>query len=159
LVRAGIAPVDIDRVPVGARLEFVALADGLAPRRGVVPAGASWESGGGKPRFELAIQLERSRAAAGALDPWPPAEPGTSVGGEGPPGSVHIVTTPRGADVWMVAGQGPEAKIEALPCGSPVELLVATTEGVPLRRKLRVEAAQMAPAPDARLVTTRVSAR
>ncbi len=33
LVRSGVAPVDVDRVPSGARLEFVALVDGYAPRK------------------------------------------------------------------------------------------------------------------------------
>jgi hypothetical protein len=117
LVRSGVAPVDVDRVPSGARLEFVALVDGYAPRRGVVPQGAEWDGTGRKPRFELPIQLEKSRARAGVLDPWPLAEPGSVVGGQGTPGIVHVVTSPRGAEVWMVAGGAAEAKLES-PCGS-----------------------------------------
>ena len=38
----GQAPVDIDHMPVGARLEFVATAEGYAPKRTVVPAGYVW---------------------------------------------------------------------------------------------------------------------
>src|SRR5258708_7660210 len=104
LVRSGVAPVDVDRVPSGARLEFVALVDGYAPRRGVVPRGVEWDDKEGKPRFELPIQLEKSRAKSGALDAWPSAEPGSVVGGQGRTGTVHVVTRPRAAEGWMVTG-------------------------------------------------------
>jgi hypothetical protein len=160
LVRSGVAPVDVERVPSGARLEFVALADGYAPRRGVVPQGASWDAPNGKPRFELPIQLEKSKAKTGAIDPWPPAEPGTVVGGQGPPGTVHVVTSPRGAEVWMVAGGGPEAKIESLPCGNAMELLVAgMQQGQPTRRRLHVEAQRLTAEPSASSITGRISAK
>ena len=76
LVRSGVAPIDVERVPSGTRLEFVALSDGFAPRRGVVPQGASWDTLNGKPRFELPIQLEKAKAKPGSLDPRPPADPG-----------------------------------------------------------------------------------
>jgi hypothetical protein len=159
LVRSGVAPIDVERVPSGARLEFVATSDGYAPRRAVIPQGATWESVGGKPRFELAIQLERSRAKAGALDAWPPAEPGTAVGGNGSPGNVHVVTTPRGAEVWMVAGGGPETTMGALPCGTGLELLVAGgAQGQPFRRRLRVDGSQLTPEGSTSSVTARVSA-
>jgi hypothetical protein len=159
LVRSGLAPVDAERVPTGARLEFVALADGYAPRRGVVPQGAPWDTPNGRPRFELPIVLEKSRAKSGALDPWPPAEPGSVVGGQGAPGTVHVVTSPRGAEVWMVAGGGPEAKIESLPCGAAMDLLVAgTQQGQPVRRRLHVEASSLTPEPSSHTVTGRISA-
>src|SRR5262249_7168408 len=128
--------------------------------RAVVPSGTDWETSAGKPRFELAIQLEKSRAKAGVLDGWPSAEPGSVVGGQGAPGTVHVVTSPRGAEVWMVAGGAPESKIEALPCGAGLELLVAgTAQGQPFRRRLRVDAAQLTPDPAATSITGRVSAR
>jgi hypothetical protein len=159
LVRSGIAPVDVERLPSGARLEFVALTDGYAPRRGVVPQGAAWDTVNGKPRFELPIQLEKSHAKGGTLDPWPAADPGSVVGGQGPPGTVHLVTSPKGAEVWMVAGGSPEAKLEALPCGAGMELLVAgTAQGQHFRRRLRVDASQLTPEPAANAATGRVSA-
>ena len=159
LVRSGAAPVDVERVPSGTRLEFVALADGYAPRRAVIPQGAPWEVTNGKPRFELPIQLEKSRAKNGALDPWPPSEPGTVVGGQGATGTVHVVTSPRGAEVWMVAGGGPETKLESLPCAAGMEIMVAATQqGQPIRRRLRVEAARLTPEPGAYTVTNRISA-
>jgi hypothetical protein len=126
LIRSGQAPIDVPDMPVGARLEFVATAEGFAPKRVVVPAGAPWDNGAdGKPRFEAGVQLEKSRARAGANDPWPSGEPGSQVGGQGAPGTVHVVATPRGAEIWMLVGMGPEAQIEQLHCGQDFDVLVA----------------------------------
>jgi hypothetical protein len=126
LLREGQAPVDVERMPVGTRLEFVATAEGYAPKRVVVPAGASWDtSADGKPRFETALQLDRSRARPGTNDPWPAGEPGSAVGGQGPPGTVHVVATPRGAEIWMLAGIGPEAKIDHVRCDVDLDVLLA----------------------------------
>ncbi len=146
LLRLGQAPVDIDRMPVGARLEFVATAEGFAPKRSIVPAGATWDSGAdGRPRFELAVQLEPSRAKPGATDPWPAGQPGTVVGGKGAPGTVHVVSTPRGAEMWLLVGAGPEATIDPIRCDQDSEILVAgpTT----FRRRLKVTAADVGKAP------------
>ncbi len=38
---------------------------------------------------------------------------------------MHVVSTPRGAEIWMLAGLGPEALVEQLPCDQSVEVLVA----------------------------------
>jgi hypothetical protein len=137
LLRAGQAPVDVEKMPVGARLEFVATAEGYAPKRAVVPAGATWDTApDGKPRYEVAVQLDHSRARAGAVDPWPAGEPGSEVGGKGSPGTVHLVTTPRGAEVWFLAGLGPRTEIDQLKCGGDVEILVAGPTS--LRKRLHV---------------------
>jgi len=58
---------------------------------------------------------------------------------------VHLVSTPRGAEVWLLAGAGPEARVEQLPCGIDVDVLVAgpTT----LRKRLRARAGDFAPDP------------
>jgi len=126
LLRAGQAPVDVPSMPVGTRLEFVATAEGYAPKRAVVPAGASWDTGpDGKPRFEAAVQLDKSKAHPGTNDPWPTSEPGSSVGGEGPPGTVHVVATPRGAEIWMLVAIGPEARIDQLHCAQDFDVLIA----------------------------------
>jgi hypothetical protein len=126
LLRAGQAPIDVPSMPVGTRLEFVATAEGYSPKRAVVPAGASWDTGSdGKPRFEAAVQLDKSKAHPGTNDPWPTSEPGSSVGGEGPPGTVHVVATPRGAEIWMLVAIGPEARIEQLHCSQDFDVLIA----------------------------------
>jgi hypothetical protein len=144
LIRAGQAPVDVDRMPVGARLEFVATAEGFAPKRVVVPSGATWDTGpDGKPRYEVAVQLDATKARPGAIDPWPPAEPGSEVGGKGSPGTVHLVSTPRGAEVWLLAGLGPKAQIDQLKCGGDVDVLVAGPST--LRKRLHVAEAAFLP--------------
>jgi hypothetical protein len=139
LLREGQAPVEIPRMPVGARLEFVATAEGYAPKRVVVPGGVPWDPGpDGKARFEAAVQLDPSKAHGAANDPWPVGEPGSAVGGEGPPGTVRVVANPRGAEVWMLAGIAPEARIERLRCDQDIDVLLAgpTT----YRNRLRVRA-------------------
>jgi len=127
LLRVGQAPVDVEHMPVGARLEFVATAEGFAPKRAVIPAEAVWDTvtDGGAPRYEAAVQLDHSRAHPGGVDNWPSAEPGSEVGGKGSPGTVHLVSTPRGAEMWLLAGLGPEARIEQIKCGGDAEVLLA----------------------------------
>jgi hypothetical protein len=160
LLRQGQAPVDVEKMPVGARLEFVATAEGFAPKRLVVPAGATWDTGpDNKPRFEAAVQLDKSTAKAGN-DAWPPAEQGTEVGGQGPPGTIHVVATPRGAEIWMVAGMGPEARVEQLRCDRDVDVLVAGPGAY--RKRLRAPGADFAidaaePAPSPGKATTRIA--
>jgi hypothetical protein len=144
LLRQGQAPLDVESMPVGARLEFVATAEGYAPKRVVVPAGATWDPGtNGTPRYEAGVQLERSKAKPGTNDPWPAGEPGSEVGGNGPPGTVHVVSTPRGAEVWMLVGIGPDAKIEMLKCDQELDVLLAgpTT----YRKRMHVAASDFAP--------------
>jgi hypothetical protein len=122
LLGQGQAPVEVARMPVGARLEFVATAEGYAPKRLVVPSSTNWDTGpDGKPRLETAVQLDKSR---GVTDSWPIGEPG-EVGGQGPPGTVRIVSTPRGAEIWLLAGMGPDARVEQLPCDRDWDVLVA----------------------------------
>jgi hypothetical protein len=143
LLREGQAPVDVEKMPVGARLEFVATAEGYAPKRVVVPQGNGWDPGpDGKPRYEAAVQLDKSTAKAG-LDTWPSGEPGSEVGGQGAPGTVHVVATPRGAEIWMLAGIGPEARVEQIRCDRDVDVLVAgpTT----YRHRLHVAASAFVP--------------
>jgi hypothetical protein len=149
LLRMGQAPLDVERMPVGTRLEFVATAEGHAPRRAIIKAEASWDKGpDGKPRIDVPIQLEPSKAKAGTVDPWPVAEPGSQVGGSGSPGTVHVVSNVRGAEVWLLAGLGPEARIEQLRCDGDIDVLLA---GPPqLRKRLHIgETDIQAATPDA----------
>jgi hypothetical protein len=126
LLRQGQAPVDVERMPVGSRLEFVATAEGFSPKRVIVPADATWDATPeGKPRLEIAVQLDKSHARPGANDPWPASEPGSTVGGNGAPGTVHVVATPRGAEIWLLAGIGPDARIDQVSCNEDVDILLA----------------------------------
>ncbi len=146
LIREGQAPIDVEHMPVGARLEFVATAEGYAPKRAIVPGGATWDSATGKPRFDLPVQLDKSKARAGAVDPWPQGEPGSEVGGKGAPGTVHVLSSPKGAEVWLLAGIGPDATIEDIvSCDTDVDVLVAgpTT----YRKRLHVPASSFSADP------------
>jgi hypothetical protein len=126
LLRVGQAPVDVERMPVGTRLEFVATAEGHAPRRAVIQAEATWDKApDGKPRIEVPIQLDNSKVKPGMVEPWPAAEPGSQVGGSGAPGTVHVVSNVRGAEVWLLAGLGPEARIDQLRCEGDIDVLLA----------------------------------
>ncbi len=146
LLHVGRAPADVEHMPIGARLEFVATADGYAPKRVVVPQGATWDPGpGGKARYEVAVQLDASKGKVGSVDLWPAGDPGTDVGGKGAPGTVHVVSSPRGAELWLLTGLGPEAVIEQLPCQGDVEVLVAGPKG--RRTRLRVKEAEFATNP------------
>lgn len=144
LLLLGKAPLDVDRMPVGTRLEFVATHDGYLPRRSVITDDATWDKAeDGRPRFELAVQLDRTSRAG--EPPWPPAQPGTQVGGSGQAGTVHVVSTPRGAEVWLLAGLGPDARIDQLACDADLELLVAPATGP--RARLTASRAQVEAAP------------
>ena len=162
LLRMGQAPLDVERMPVGTRLEFVATAEGYAPRRAVIKAESTWDKApDGKPRIDVPIQLDPSKAKTGAIDAWPVAEPGSQVGGSGSPGTVHVVSNVRGAEVWLLAGLGPEARIEQLRCDGDIDVLLA---GPPqLRKRLHVgEKEIQAASPDAqgiRVVSVSASAK
>ena len=148
LLRVGQAPLDVERMPVGTRLEFVATAEGYSPRRAVIKAESPWDkTPEGKPRIDVPIQLDPTKAKPGTVDGWPAAEPGSQVGGSGSPGSVHVVSNVRGAEVWLLAGLGPEARIEQLRCDGDIDVLLA---GPPqLRKRLHVgEKEIQAAAPD-----------
>ncbi|MDB4994917.1 MAG: Proline-rich protein, partial [Myxococcaceae bacterium] len=167
LLRVGQAPADVEHMPVGARLEFVATAEGHIPKRTVVPAKAAWDPGpDGKPRFEVAVQLEPARTvkpnARGipVEPPWPQGDPGIDVGGEGAPGTVHVVSTPRAAEIWLLAGMGPEAVIQQLPCKGDVDVLVAGPG--PYRKRLHLKEAEFVTSettPGQAIRQARVSAR
>jgi hypothetical protein len=129
LMFVGAGPARAEQLPMGVAHEFVALADGHAPVRAVVPPDAEWEpaSEGGAPRYELAMQLpalepddKRRAAREGDLGATKlPAQPGTPSGGLG---TVRVLTTPPGARVYQLVGFTPDVRIDNLPLDQPVEL-------------------------------------
>ncbi len=126
LIREGQAPVDVEHMPMGARLEFVATAEGYAPKRTIVPADAAWDSSSGKPRFDLPVQLDKSKAKPNTVDSWPPGEIGPEIGGKGTPGTIHVISAPKGAEIWLLGGIGPDANIEDIvSCDTDIDVLVA----------------------------------
>jgi hypothetical protein len=144
LLRVGTAPTEVPRLPIGTRIEFVATAEGFAPRRGVVLPTAAWTRDA-QPSFDLSITLPASKKSS--AEAWPPAEAGTQVGGRGEPGLVRVSSAPVvGAEIWLLAGLGPEASYEPLPCDRESELLVAgpTT----YRKRIRITPADLEKAPE-----------
>ncbi len=158
LIREGQAPVDVEHMPVGAPLEFVATADGYVPKRAILNADATWDSSTGKPRIDLPIQLDKSKAKPGAVDSWPPGDPGSEVGGKGngKSGSVHVISSPKAAEIWLVAGLGPDVKKgdpadvaieEIVGCDTDVDVLVAGPTSY--RKRLHVAASSFVADPTA----------
>jgi len=150
LLRMGQTPLDIERMPMGTRLEFVTTAEGYAPKRASVKSESLWNKGmSGKPSLDLPIELEPSpnklNGKPGAVDPWPLSDPGTEVGGSGSPGTVHVAANVRGAEVWLLAGIGPEARIEQLRCDADIDVLLAGPEA--LRKRLHVNKIDIFSAP------------
>jgi hypothetical protein len=122
LMRVGDSPALIEQLPVGVAHEFVALAEGHVPSRAVVPADASWQQTPDGRRIELALQLEPTDRAARAETLGAtklPRDPGTP-GGE--LGSVRVVTSPPGAQVYQLIGFTPDVEVENLLLDRPVEL-------------------------------------
>ncbi len=164
-MRVGVAPVDVPHIPMQTRLELIATLDTYATKRAVVLPDATWDKGpDGKPRLETAVQLDPLGKHHGktAPDVWPPVEPGSDVGGadKASPGTLHIVSSPKGAEIWMLVGLGPETQIDDVPCGD-VDLLL----GGPgtYRKKIHVRAADFSagePAPNGDTIkTAKVSAK
>jgi hypothetical protein len=158
LLREGQAPVDVRHLPVGIHLEFVATAEGFAPKRLIVAENASWDNGAdGVPRLETAVQLDKSKARPGGVDLWPPPDPGSGGHGRGQPGTVRVVATPRGAEVWMLVGGSPEAQIIEDSCEQEAEVLVAgpTT----LRKRLHAAASDFTSADPPGAAPARIPSR
>ena len=164
-MRVGVAPVDVPHIPMQTRLELIATLDAYATKRAVILPDATWDKGpDGKPRLETAVQLDPlgKRHGKTAPDNWPPVEPGSDVGGtdKATPGTLHIVSSPKGAEIWMLVGLGPETQIDDVPCGD-VDLLL----GGPgtYRKKIHVRAADFSagePAPNGDMIkSAKISAK
>jgi hypothetical protein len=62
---------------------------------------------------------------------------------------VHVVSNVRGAEIWLLAGLGPEAKMEQ-KCDGDVDVLIAgppeSPKAQPLRKRLHVSDKEVAAA-------------
>jgi hypothetical protein len=121
----GNGPATAMDLPIGVAQEFVAMAEGYAPTRAVVPADAQWEeASGGEPRYELAMQATKLASADKALELGPtllPRDVGTPTGRLG---SVRVITTPKSAKVYQLIGFTPDVRVENLPIDAGYEVLV-----------------------------------
>lgn len=121
---AGRGPAVVEKLPVGVAHELLAIAEGRAPTRAVVPADAAWEDTPQGPRYELAMQTGEEQVTAEEWDFGPtrlPAEPGVPSAERG---SVRVVTSPPGARVYQLIGFTPSARVDNLDLGESLEVLV-----------------------------------
>jgi hypothetical protein len=124
LLRVGNGPAVVAHLPVGIAHEFVALREGFAPSRALVPTTAEWRAEGGELRYELALQLPettgrgREHELGASLMRGPPGQP------TGALGSVRVVTSPPGSEVYQLVGFTPDVKVKNLVASEPVELLI-----------------------------------
>jgi hypothetical protein len=121
----GDGPVELPRVPVGVRQEFVALAEG-GYARAALQADAPWAEGPGGKRYELALQADgRPQPGEGALGV---ARAATA---EDQPTDVHgvvrVVTAPMGARVYHRLGVGARVELRGVDIARPIELLAYRT--------------------------------
>lgn len=120
----GRGPATVKQLPLGVAHEFVAIADGSAPARVLVPADAEWEPSPEGPRYEVAMQAGAGLKPGAALDLGDSLLPQNVGTPRSQLGSVRIVTTPRGAKVYQLIGFAPEARIENLKLDQSEELLI-----------------------------------
>ena len=141
LVRIGAAPLEVANLPVGRPHEFVATAEGHRPARVLIPADAAWEASPTGPRYEVALQLEPESAPGGTLTLGPSRLPEPAIGGKAAEqGSVRVVTTPRGAQVYQLLGfASPVLSVQQLPIADEQELLIYREGFRPEHRKLARE--------------------
>jgi len=133
LVLLGNTPLTTQALPVGVRLELMAIAPGHHPERVVVAEDANWvEPVDGKRSLAIELALE-----TGLSDNWPNA-PAGKVGGVGPAGHIHATSTP-GSELWLVAGAGHgDHRDISVPCDATATILVVNTDDPKQRRRLSV---------------------
>jgi hypothetical protein len=121
---AGRGPAIVEKLPVGVAHELLAIAEGRAPTRALVPADAAWEDTPEGPRYELAMQTGEDAVEPAAWDFGPtrlPSGPGTPSAERG---NVRVVTSPPGARVYQLVGFTPNARVDNLRLGEDLEVLV-----------------------------------
>ncbi len=134
-------------MPVGARLEFVATAEGYAPKRVVVPGEVPWDRGPtanlGSRRPFSSIHRDRMRVRM-TRGRWVSRGARWAGGGVAGDGARRGHGKPRAArSVWMLAGIAPDARIERLRCDQDIDVLLAGPSTY--RNRLRVRAGDFVP--------------
>lgn len=133
LLLVGAGPVLATDLPTGVAHEFVAVAEGKAPSRAVVPADVSWQPSGAMQRYELALQLDDASPSRLQDELGAPRLPENAGKPSGALGEVRVVTSPPGARVYRFVGFTPDVRVENVAVGEPLELLVYLSGHVPAR--------------------------
>ncbi len=124
-LRLGPGPALATDLPVGVAQEFVAIANGRVPTRAVVPADAAWESAGqGQARYELAMQTGKELASGADVELGATLLPQAPGAPKGSLGTVRVITTPPGAQVYQLIGFTPDVRVSGMHVDRSYELLV-----------------------------------
>jgi hypothetical protein len=123
LLLIGKSPAVVRGLPVGIAHELIAVSEGRAPARGVVPTDAAWTEEKGELQYELALQLGELKKG-GYQDLGATRLPQTAGTPTGAAGNVRVVTAPPGANVYQLIGFTPDVRVENLDVRAPAELLV-----------------------------------
>jgi hypothetical protein len=142
LRRIGATPLTVT-MPVHVPFDLVATMDGHAPRRAHVDASALWTRESTGARLDVPFALD-TLSSSSSETKWPAA---TGVAplrtaGDAPRGFLRATSTPNGATLWVVVD--PSA-ISGLPCGAPVDLMIAPSNGP--QRTVHVDWAAFAGSP------------
>lgn len=124
MLYVGRAPAVIEDLTPGVAYEMMALVDGRAPQRVILPPDATWETTPEGLRYELAIQVSDTPMEAALLslgESILPDEIGTP---RAELGSARVITTPPGAKVYMLIGFTPDVRVENISTEEIAELLV-----------------------------------
>lgn len=125
LMFVGRGPAEAVEIPLGAATEFVAIADGRVPGRGVVPSDAEWTSDDDGHSYDLAIQVGAEEMPEEDLALGDTLLRGMNLGGpSGAVGTVRVITNPPGAKVYQLVGYSPRAILENIPTDEAVELII-----------------------------------
>jgi hypothetical protein len=120
----GRSPAEYEPLPVGIAHEFLAIADGKGPARAIVAPSETWEESDDGLLYELAIQASNEDMSFEDLALGATTLPRDMGAATGPMGKVRVVTTPRGAKVYLLIGFSPSVRVENMRTDRPVELLL-----------------------------------
>jgi hypothetical protein len=123
----GRGPTEVEDLPSGLAYELVAIADGQAPARALLPAGSAWETRDDRPFVEMGMMAGptlEDRAAQYELGPTQLRA--DALGSPGDLGTLRVVTTPPGARVYLLVGIADPrlVQVENVRTDEAVELLV-----------------------------------
>jgi len=104
LLFIGRGPTEARELEKGVAHEFIAIADGRSPSRAMVPPDAQWESTAQGFRYELGMQTGEQAMDVDNLVLGPSLLPREMGHGTADLGTVRVVTTPPGAQVFQLIG-------------------------------------------------------
>ena len=124
LFLAGTAPLTMTGLPLRVAHEFVAVAEGRKPVRGIIPTDAAWRDTAAGPLYHLVLESRQPAEPGEQWDLGPTLLPRESGSPFGKLGTVRITTVPAGMQVYRLLGFTPDLVIENFPAGERARLLL-----------------------------------